>query len=214
MYIDTWGFCWSWYNAFYVSSYAWNWLSHIDLLRPKIQPMGRKKLRNINVNKTLNLTPFNTLDFQESFAFWPLSWELIWKRISIDTMINTKLTNEDLFKASFVSIIVVKRQQQKPCFPMFKMVLKESLCYATNQIQRRVWSYPVIIKENGFAFVPFTLKITRYSMHWRAPINICKISIKLSPSFKFFMVKSYFLLQKSKFGINKNCYDTNLGPWV
>ncbi len=96
---------------------------------------------------------------------------------------------------------------------MFKMFLKESLCYATNQIQRRVWSYPMIIKENGFAFVPFTLKITRYGVHWRAPINLCKISIKLSPSFKFFMVKPYFLLQKSKFE-NKNCYDTNLGPWV
>jgi hypothetical protein len=87
----------------------------------------------------------------------------------------------------------------------------KSFCYATNQIQRRVWSYLVIIKEKMFAFVPFTLKITRYGVHWRAPINISKISIKLFPSFKFFIVKPYFLPPKLKFGINKIVVTLTLG---
>ncbi len=70
LYTDTWGFCRSWYNAFYVSSYAWNWLSHIDLLRPKIQPMRRKKLRNININEQ-NAKPYSIwhLGFPRKFCF-------------------------------------------------------------------------------------------------------------------------------------------------
>jgi hypothetical protein len=70
LYTDTCGFCRSWYNAFYVSSYAWNWLSHIDLLLPKIQPMGRKKLRNINVEEW-NPKPYSIrhLGFSRKFCF-------------------------------------------------------------------------------------------------------------------------------------------------